>query len=181
MRCCCHRSIEKIPKIKVIFYYTYRPVQATICLRALQWRHNGRNIVSNHQLHDCLLSRLFRRRSKKTSKLLVTGLCAGNSPGLVNSQHKWQVMRNMFPCDDVSMNIARYRLFKKQNTSRMRIPLREVLDVINSCNNTINPLRAKFFRGNINIYLHFVSFIHFDTTPVVEILPQIRQELTYST
>ena len=44
-----------------------------------------------------------------------------------------------------------------------------------------NPLRAKFFRGNINIYLHFVSFLHIDTTQVVEILPQIRQELTYST
>ena len=35
--------------------------------------------VSNHQPHDCLLNRLFRRRSKKTSKLRVTGLCAGNS------------------------------------------------------------------------------------------------------
>ena len=35
-----------------------------------------------------------------------------------------------------------------------------------ACN--INPLRAKFFRGNI--YLHFVSFLHIDTTQVVEIL-----------
>ena len=48
---------------------------------ALQWRHNGRDSVSNHQPHDCFLNRLFRRRSKKTSKLRVTGLCAGNSPG----------------------------------------------------------------------------------------------------
>ena len=31
---------------------------------ALQWRHNGRGSVSNHQSHDCLLNRLFRRRSK---------------------------------------------------------------------------------------------------------------------
>ena len=31
------------------------------------------------QPHDCLLNRLFRLRSKKTSKLQVTGLCAGNS------------------------------------------------------------------------------------------------------
>ena len=46
----------------------------------LQWRHNGRNTVSNNQPHDCLLNRLFRHRSKKTSKLHVTGLCAGNSP-----------------------------------------------------------------------------------------------------
>ena len=45
----------------------------------------------------------------------------------------------------------------------------------------LNPLRAKFFKGNINIYLHFVSFLHIDTTQVVEILPEIRQEPTYST
>ena len=36
--------------------------------------------VSNHQPHDCLLKRLFRRRSKKASKLRVTGLSEGNSP-----------------------------------------------------------------------------------------------------
>ena len=48
--------------------------------QSLQWRHNDRDGVSNHQPHDCLLNRLFRRRSKKTSKLRVTGLCAGNSP-----------------------------------------------------------------------------------------------------
>ena len=47
---------------------------------SLQWRHNGHGSVSNHQPHDCLLNRLFRRRSKKTLKLRVTGLCAGNSP-----------------------------------------------------------------------------------------------------
>ena len=42
---------------------------------SLRWRHN-----SNHQPHDCLLNRLFRRRSKETSKLRVTDLCEGNSP-----------------------------------------------------------------------------------------------------
>ena len=47
---------------------------------ALQWRHDGRDGVSNHQPHDCLLNRPFRRRSKKTSKLRVNDLCAGNSP-----------------------------------------------------------------------------------------------------
>ena len=47
---------------------------------SLQWRHNGRDGVSNHQPHDCLLNHLFRRRSKKTWKLRVTGLCVGNSP-----------------------------------------------------------------------------------------------------
>ena len=47
----------------------------------LRWRHNGRDGISNHQPHDCLLNRLFRPRSKKTSKLHFTGLCAGRSPG----------------------------------------------------------------------------------------------------
>ena len=50
-----------------------------VCL-SLLWRHNGHDGVSNHQPHDCLLNRLFRRRLKKTSKLSVIGLCAGNSP-----------------------------------------------------------------------------------------------------
>ena len=53
---------------------------SVICVR-LQRRHNGRDSISNHQPQDCLLNRLFRRRSKKASKLRVTGLCAGNSPG----------------------------------------------------------------------------------------------------
>ena len=47
--------------------------------QALQWRHNERDGVSNHQPHHCLLKRLFRYRLKKISKLRVTGLCAGNS------------------------------------------------------------------------------------------------------
>ena len=44
----------------------------------LHWRHNGRDSVSNHQPRDCLLDRLFRRRSKKTSQLHATGLCVEN-------------------------------------------------------------------------------------------------------
>ena len=47
---------------------------------SLQWRHNECCGVSNHQLIGCLLSSLFRRRSKKTWKLRVTGLCEGNPP-----------------------------------------------------------------------------------------------------
>ena len=71
--------------------------------RALQWRHNDYDGVSNHQPRGCLPNRLFRRRSKKTSKLRVTGLCVGNSPGPVNSPHKGSVTRKMFPFGDVIM------------------------------------------------------------------------------
>ena len=75
---------------------------ATFC-NTLRWRHNGRDSVSNHQPHDCLLNRLFRHRSKKTSKLRVTGLCAGIHRGPVNSPHKGPVTYKMFPFDDVIM------------------------------------------------------------------------------
>ena len=71
----------------------------------LRWRHNDHASVSNHQPHGCLLNRLFRRKSKKTSKLRVTGLCAGNSPGTGEFPHKWPVTRKMFPFDDVIMLI----------------------------------------------------------------------------
>ena len=52
----------------------------SIVLIALQWHHNGCDGVSNRRPHHCLLNSLFRRRSKKTPKIVVTGLCVGNSP-----------------------------------------------------------------------------------------------------
>ena len=48
-------------------------------ITTLQWRHNGHDGVSNQQCLDCSLSRWSRRRSKKTSKFCVAGLCEGNS------------------------------------------------------------------------------------------------------
>ena len=51
----------------------------TTKLTKFEWiRHNRQHSVSNHQPHYCLLS---LRSSKKTSKLCVTSLCVGNSPG----------------------------------------------------------------------------------------------------
>ena len=50
------------------------------CMGSLQWRHNESDGVAKHRRLHCLLDCWFRRRSKKTSKLRVTGLCAGNSP-----------------------------------------------------------------------------------------------------
>ena len=48
--------------------------------RSLQWRHYECDGVSSHGRLDCLLNRLFRRRSKKASKLRITGLGEGNPP-----------------------------------------------------------------------------------------------------
>ena len=44
------------------------------------WLQSESAGVSNHQRLHCLLKCLFRRRSLKTSKFRVTGLCEGNSP-----------------------------------------------------------------------------------------------------
>ena len=82
------------------------PIIAYFTDDSLQWRHNDHDCISNHQLRGCLLNRLFRRRSKKTPKLRVNGLCVGNSPGPVNSPHKGPVTRKMFPFDDVIMLYA---------------------------------------------------------------------------
>ena len=46
----------------------------------LQWRHNERHDVSNHQHLDCLFNRSQAHTSKKTSKIHITGLCEGNPP-----------------------------------------------------------------------------------------------------
>ena len=45
---------------------------------SVQWRHNERHGVSNHQPHDCLLNRLFQIRENKAPRHWP--LCAGNSP-----------------------------------------------------------------------------------------------------
>ena len=79
-----------------------------IMLSTLQWRHNECDGVSNHQPRDCLLNRLFRRRSKKTSKLCVTCLCEGNSPVTGEFPAQRPVMRKMFPFDDVILNCGCY-------------------------------------------------------------------------
>ena len=63
-----------------------------VCHYSLLWRHNGCDGVSNHQPYHCLLKRLFWHRSKKTTKLRVIGLCAGNSP--VTGEFPAQMARN---------------------------------------------------------------------------------------
>ena len=64
-----------------VFASVYFVFSALCVWKSLRWRHNGRHSVSNHQPHDSLLNCLSRRRPKRTSKLHVTGLCAGTSSG----------------------------------------------------------------------------------------------------
>ena len=66
-------------RISYTFQYIYDEFRCITKL-SLQWCHNMRDGGWNHQPHDCLLNCLFRHRSKKTSKIHVTLLWAGNSP-----------------------------------------------------------------------------------------------------
>ena len=106
---CAHSQLESTGRLPIrhcLFGATDMGQQLCLpCIGqfSLQWRHIDHDGVSNHQPRGCLLNRLFTRRSKKTSKLRVTGLCAGNSPGPVNSPHKGPVTRKMLPFDDVIM------------------------------------------------------------------------------
>ena len=103
----------------------YCTLPTFLMVHTLRWRHNGPDSVSNHQPHDCLLNRLFRRRSKKTSKLRATGLCAGNSPGTgelpaqmgsyAENVSIWWRYHDSFSChvDWTESSLHMYRLLSK--------------------------------------------------------------------
>ena len=98
-----------------------------------------------------LLNRLFGRRSKKTSKLRVTGLCAGNSPGPVNSPHKGPVTRKMFPFDDVIMHSM--RLFTQYISEGIHIPRKHSIE-------DSNTLECKDGHSGIIVYLGGTRVCH---------------------
>ena len=69
---------QKAANVNVNQYFPHKipaivPSSITVTSKWVRWRLNA-------PAHDYLLNRSIRRRSKKTSKLRVTRLCAGNSP-----------------------------------------------------------------------------------------------------
>ena len=105
--CICRRNAEAISRTNTYFFsipewaerYLKTELAAQSIVFALQWSHNELDGVSDldHQPHDCLLNRAFRRRSKKTSELRDTGPFFRRIHR--NSPHKRQVTRKMFPFD----------------------------------------------------------------------------------
>ena len=81
-------------------------VHSTVCSDADQRKHQSSASLAFvrgiHRRLDCLPNHLFRRRSRKISKLCVIGLCEGDSP--VNSIHKGLTTRKMLPFYDVIMD-----------------------------------------------------------------------------
>ena len=62
----------------------------------LQWRHNGRDCVSNHQPNVCLLNRLFTRDQRKHKSSTSLAFVVGIQRWPVNSPHKGPVTRKNF-------------------------------------------------------------------------------------
>ena len=61
---------------RLVFMWATKISDTTDQNDLLQWRDG----VLNHRRPGCLLNRLFMPRSKKTSRLRVTGHCEGNPP-----------------------------------------------------------------------------------------------------
>ena len=70
---------------------------------SLHWRHNDHDGVSNHQPHGCLLTRLFRRRSKKMDGSKVIQWFTDN--GMQANPSKFQFMV-ISPDDDCAQSLV---------------------------------------------------------------------------
>ena len=88
--CTCHESTAVIASAKLSSDYL-PPSHAPLDMACpLQWHHDECDGVLNHRRLDCFPNHLFRRRSKKTSKLRVTGFVRGIHRSPVISPHKWK-------------------------------------------------------------------------------------------
>ena len=113
--------------------------------------------------------RLFRRRSKKTSKLHVTGLCQGNSP--VTGEYPAQSASNAenVPFDDVISNCCNLN-FVIPNTLQWMvtwaipikcvwwIPINLVTDKL-AYVRVITRVYCTYKQHQIYIYMHWFNFI----------------------
>ena len=98
---------------------------------SLQWRHNERGGVPNHQPHDCLLNRLFRCRSKKNQISASLTFVREIHRWPVNSPHKGPVtQKKLF--DDVIMYVCISLISWHWNGKYFLIPS-------SSCNDHLNP------------------------------------------
>ena len=120
-----HGNFKFLPRgiVLTIFYYQYYISCWCLEVRSLIFNRTGWSevILAPHgrgHYNDVIMTTMASQITsltvvystvysdadqRKHQKLRVTGLCVGNSPGLVNSPYKGPVMRKMFPFDDVIM------------------------------------------------------------------------------
>ena len=94
----------------------------------LQWRHNERDGVSNRRHLDCLLSRLFRRISKKTIKAPRQWPLWGEFTGdrwIPHTKGQWRgkCFHLMTPsCVGVGAVWTNYAVLRQERITRWRMP-----------------------------------------------------------
>ena len=74
-----------------------------MCFTSLQWRHNGRDGVSNHHPHDCLPTVYSGADQRKHQSSASLAFMRGIRRWPVNSPHIGPVTQKKFPFDDVIM------------------------------------------------------------------------------
>ena len=84
-----YESGRKQPEIRWIWVTISLSKTFSVFKGSVQWRHDARDGVSNRELHYCFLNRLFKCRSKKTSKLRVTSLFASDREMRASNAEKW--------------------------------------------------------------------------------------------
>ena len=120
---------------------------------SFQWRHNGRDCVSNHQPDHCFLIRLFWRRSKKALKLHASGLCAGNSP--VTGEFYVQIASN---AENVSIwwrhHVEKSRPWDSSETSKnnMHWPLYAAQSCVKYCHVIVPILYIGCWQPHLHIF-----------------------------
>ena len=104
---CCDLMASNRDMARQIFHRIWIAGKKPLMKRApglisLQWRHNERDVVSNHQRLDCFFNRFFSgvdQRKHQSSTSLVFVRAIHRSP--VDSPHKGPVTWKMFSFHDV--------------------------------------------------------------------------------
>ena len=104
----------------MILIYSYLMTTHYICKLyvLLHMHYRERNGVSNHQCLVCVITRLFRLTSKKTSKPAFLALCEGN-PLVAAGLQKGSVTRKPFSFDNVIIVWHLFSYIMVSKTSRV--------------------------------------------------------------
>ena len=149
--------------------YWHRGSRNNRQLESLQRRHNGRDGVSKSTASPVFTQPLFGRRSKKTSKLRVTGLCVGNSQG--TGEFPAQMASN---AENVSIrwrhHIHKELMIKPQHDNNEMETLSFWLNFLVSSNND----SLIEFPPHMSIHLlvqHYVTYLLLSGLGVFSLLP----------
>ena len=130
-RCIWHQGLITQEIYELIIQSCNIQVALTRKLRTkLLWRHNEPDGVSNHQPHDCLFNHLFGHRSKKTSKLCVTGLSpsqmASNAENVSiwwrHHVFRWRYRPHLWPSESIKCQLKHKQFHHNFNQGLTNCP-----------------------------------------------------------